>query len=111
MVEFGRTLLNHRFRKVAPTVYCHNSNAIGSVVLQVIKVILKCLTQAMSHTIDLSVGHILEFISCQFALSNVESIEGCSLILVFSDAPLRIDVYEVRLERKGSYLLWGNLCV
>ncbi len=65
----------------------------------------------MSHTIDLSVGHVLEFIGSQFTLSNVESIEGCSLILVFSDAPLRIDVYEVRLERKGSYLLWGNLCV
>ena len=41
MVEFGRTLLNLWFRKVAPTVYCHHSNAVSSIVLQVIKVILK----------------------------------------------------------------------
>ena len=65
----------------------------------------------MPHTIDFSVGHILEFVSCQFALSNIESIEGCGLILILGDTPLRIDVYEVRLERKCTYLLWGNLCV
>ena len=65
----------------------------------------------MTHTIDFSVGHILELVSCQFALSNVESVEGCGLIFILCDAPFRIDVYEVRCKCERSDLLWRNLSV
>ena len=65
----------------------------------------------MTHTIDFYVGHILELISCQITLSNVESIEGCSLILVLCDTPLSINIHEIRFERQCSYLLWGNFRV
>ena len=65
----------------------------------------------MSHTIDFYVGHIFELISRQIALSDVEAIEGCNLILILSDVPLCIDVYEVRCKCERSDLFWRNLSV
>ena len=96
---------------MSPTVYGNHGNYIYMVVFEPFKSIFQRFAQAMTHTVDFGVVHILELIGREFVGTDVEAIESRGLVLVLRNVPFGSDVHKVGGESESSHLFGRNFGV